>query len=139
MIREKVCLYLAWVLSCMITLGSLYLSEVRHLEPCSLCWYERLCLFPLTIFLGVALYKSFFRVFSYVVAFPVLGLLFSALHIAFQEIPRFHPKVCSSAVSCAIKHPIGLGVISMPMVAFITFLLILVILYVGRPKQPKQL
>ena len=135
MIKEKLCLYLAWILSCTITLASLYLSEIKHIEPCSLCWYERLSLFPLTIFLGVALYKSFFSVFSYVIAFPALGLIVSALHIALQEIPSFHPKVCSSAVSCAIKHSIGLGAISIPMVAFATFLILVVLLCVGKPRQ----
>jgi disulfide bond formation protein DsbB len=134
--KEKLCLYLAWVICCLTTLGSLYLSELKHLEPCSLCWYQRLSLFPLVILLAVALYKNFLKIFPYVIAFPVMGLLFSGFHIAMQEIPGFHPiKVCSTNLSCASKQSIGLGPISAPMLAFLTFLVIMILLFAGRQKK----
>lgn len=136
MLKQKTCLYLAWVVSFVISLGSLYLSELKHLEPCSLCWYERLSLFPLVILLGVAVYKDFLNIFPYVIAFPVVGLLFSGFHVAMQEIPGFHPiKVCSTTLSCATKQSIGLGFISPPMIAFGTFLILMILIIMGKPKK----
>ena len=136
MLKEKTCLYLAWLIACIISLASLYLSELKHLEPCVLCWYERLSLFPVVILLGVALYKNFWDIFPYAIAFPVIGLLLSGFHIAMQEIPGFHPiKVCSATMSCSTKQSIGLGFITPPMVAFLTFLVIVILLYIGKPKK----
>lgn len=125
----KIYLYLAWLLACIMTLGSLYVSLVTHREPCTLCWYQRICTFPLTIFLAVALYKNFLAVLPYVALFPLGGLLISSFHIALQEIPGFRPfKVCSSSVSCAIKEAIGLGPITPPMLTFLGSFLILLFL-----------
>lgn len=136
MLKEKICLYLAWITACIVSLGSLYLSELKRLAPCSLCWYERMCLFPLIILLGVAVYKGFVNIFSYVIAFPVIGFLFSAFHVAIQEIPGFHPiKVCSSNLSCTTKQSIGLGFISPPMIACFAFLILIILLCIGKPKK----
>lgn len=134
--KGKISLYLAWVLACLLMLGSLYINFIEHKEPCTLCWYERLCLFPLTIILGVALYQHFLHIFPYAITFPVAGLVFSGFHIALQEIPGFHPfKVCSSAVSCAVKESIGLGWVSPPMIVFVGSLLILILLCTSRSKM----
>jgi|GEM_PF-5974722 len=50
------CLYVAWAVSVVATLGSPYFSEVRHLLPCTLCWYQRIGMYSLAVILGVALY-----------------------------------------------------------------------------------
>ena len=44
---------LAWIVSLVATLGSLYLSEVSHFPPCTLCWLQRIAMYPLVIVLGV--------------------------------------------------------------------------------------
>ena len=36
-------------------LGSLFFGEVMKLPPCTLCWYQRICLFPLVVILATAL------------------------------------------------------------------------------------
>ena len=47
-------LFYGFLLSIIGTLSSLYLSEVKDLEPCKYCWFERIFLFPLVfIFLLV--------------------------------------------------------------------------------------
>ncbi len=42
-------LFACWLLVSGATLGSLFLSEVMELPPCSLCWYQRVFMFPLPI------------------------------------------------------------------------------------------
>ena len=37
----------AWLQAVIATTGSLYFSEVMHLSPCTLCWYQRLMMYPL--------------------------------------------------------------------------------------------
>jgi disulfide bond formation protein DsbB len=135
MSKEKIYLYLAWVLACIMMLSSLYLNLIQHREPCTLCWYERMCVFPLTIILGVALYQNFLSIFAYVIAFPVFGILFSGFHIALQEIPNFRPfRVCSSTVSCATKESIGLGFISPPMLVCTGCILLIILLSCSKSR-----
>mgnify|MGYP000675204122 CR=1 FL=1 len=37
----------AFVVATTATLGSLYLSEVVHLIPCTFCWYQRIAMYPI--------------------------------------------------------------------------------------------
>lgn len=114
-------LYLAWVISCCILLGSLYFSEVKHFTPCSLCWYQRIALFPLVILLGIAVYKNETSIVCYAYPFPCFATLISGYQILMQEFPSFAPiHVCSQDTigSCFIKEPISLGFITLPMLAF---------------------
>lgn len=113
-------LYLAWVISCCILLGSLYFSEVKHFTPCSLCWYQRIALFPLVILLGIALYKNETSIVSYAYPFPFFAILISGYQVLIQEFPYFAPlHVCSQDAmgSCFIKEPVSLGFITLPMLA----------------------
>lgn len=36
---SQLALYVAWLVSVVATLGSLYFSEIRGFVPCELCWY----------------------------------------------------------------------------------------------------
>ena len=48
-------LLLAWLTSLASTLGSFLFSEVMQLQPCLLCWYQRIAMFPLVLVLGIGL------------------------------------------------------------------------------------
>ena len=58
-------LYAAWVVSLIATLGSLYFSEIRQFNPCILCWFQRICMYPLAVILGVAALTGDLRVRRY--------------------------------------------------------------------------
>lgn len=36
----------SWAVSIIATFGSLYFSEVKHYEPCDLCWLQRIFMYP---------------------------------------------------------------------------------------------
>src|SRR3954449_3294771 len=42
-------LWIAWAIALTATLGSLYFSEIAHFEPCRLCWFQRICMYPLAV------------------------------------------------------------------------------------------
>src|SRR5262245_58382863 len=46
---------LAWIVATVATLGSLYYSEIANFVPCRLCWYQRICMYPLAVILLVGL------------------------------------------------------------------------------------
>src|SRR5688500_635119 len=57
---------LAFFIALFATFGSLFLSEIAHLVPCKLCWYQRICMYPLTVILGIAALKNDLNVKRYV-------------------------------------------------------------------------
>ena len=56
---KKIALPLAALITTTSMLGSLYFSEIVNYKPCRLCWYQRAAMYPLAIFLIVAVFKKF--------------------------------------------------------------------------------
>ena len=48
-------LFAAWAMGLVATLGSLFFAEVMKLPPCSLCWYQRIAMYPLVVILTVGI------------------------------------------------------------------------------------
>jgi len=125
MFIRKYGLYSAWLLVTLGTMGSLYFSEIKNFEPCHLCWYQRIALFPLLIILGIATYRGFLGISRYVLPQIIAGFLFALYQIAIQEIPGWNPiDMCGSGPSCSEKLSIGLGPITIPMLSALGFFLI---------------
>jgi disulfide bond formation protein DsbB len=129
MLIQKYGLYFAWLLSTVAMMGSLYFSEMKHLEPCHLCWYQRITLFPLFILLGIATYRGFLGIAPYLLPQTLIGFLLALYQVAIQEIPGWIPiDMCGAGPSCTEKISIGLGPITIPMLSALAFFLISVIL-----------
>lgn len=118
-------LLLGWVTAIIAVLGSLYFSEVLHYVPCTLCWYQRILMYPLAVFLGVAFYHQDTRVAHYVLPLSILGIIVSGYHIALQNVPALQKfEVCSAGVPCSQDYINMLGFITIPVLAFVAFVII---------------
>ena len=132
-------LYFAWLIACLALLGSLYFSEVQELQPCYLCWFERVCIYPLAIILGMALYRNFFAIIPYALPLAITGLIFAGYQVAIQEIPGWEPiDVCGAGPSCSSKTFIGLGPITLPMLSLGAFVLMTYLLIRAYRKSKQQ-
>ena len=127
-------LYAAWLVAVAATAGSLYFSEVRLFAPCSLCWYQRILMYPLVIVLGVASYRQDRSVVYYALPLSVLGGGVSVFHYLEQKVPGFStPSICRMGVPCTQEYINWLGFITIPFLALVAFTLItLVLLGVAR-------
>lgn len=74
-------LFAAWVLSLGATIGALFIGEVMGQEPCTLCWYQRILMFPLTIVFGIALLRNDVRIWIYALPLSALGAVIAAYHM----------------------------------------------------------
>lgn len=118
-------LLLAWIAALIATLGSLYFSEVLHFIPCTLCWYQRIFMYPLAIILGVAFYRNDYGIFRYTLPLSIIGMLISGYHIALQKVPYLQQfEMCKSGVPCSKDYLNWLGFITIPMMAFTAFVII---------------
>src|SRR4051795_2505719 len=72
---------MAWVVAILATVGSLYFSEIAHYEPCRLCWFQRIAMYPLVVVVfGLALRRDGRNALLYALAMPVVGAGVSIYH-----------------------------------------------------------
>jgi disulfide bond formation protein DsbB len=130
-------LLVAWIAAIVATLGSLYFSEVMHFIPCTLCWYQRIFMYPLAIILGVAVYRNDKGIFRYALPLSIIGMLIAGYHTLLQKIPYLQQfEMCTSGVPCSKDYINWLGFITIPLLALIAFTIITVSLIIlARSKK----
>jgi disulfide bond formation protein DsbB len=122
---KRYSLYLAWVVSLAAVCGSLFFSEIMLFEPCKLCWFQRIFMYPLVILLGIACYKNDTRLAPYLLPFSMIGGCISLFHYAEQKIPALAKMLpCTAGIPCNGQYINWLGFITIPFLALIAFLLI---------------
>ncbi|MDT3424771.1 disulfide bond formation protein DsbB [Paenibacillus forsythiae] len=127
------CLYLAWLVALVATAGSLYLSEVLKYEPCKLCWFQRIFMYPQVFLLGIATYRGDRRVIPYVLPLCAAGGSISLYHYAEQKIPALGSVIpCTVGVPCSKDYLNFFGFITIPLLALTAFTLIFLLLWNGR-------
>jgi len=115
---------LAFVVAVLATAGSLYYSEIAHYTPCELCWYQRICMYPLTVVLGVALLRRDDRGGLYALPLAVAGLGVSIYHYQLQMFPE-QGSSCDTVAPCTFQWVDTLGFMSIPFMAGCGFLAVI--------------
>ncbi|MBM7607350.1 disulfide bond formation protein DsbB [Lysinibacillus composti] len=119
----------AWIVSIIAMTGSLFFSEKMGFIPCTLCWYQRILMYPLVIFLGIAFYRNDRDIFKYILPLSVIGIVISGYHYALQKIPSLHEfSTCTNGVPCSGQYINWLGFITIPFLAFVAFTFITVMM-----------
>lgn len=122
--KNMVLLTVAWVAAIVATLGSLYFSEIRHFVPCTLCWFQRIFMYPMAVLLGVAMYYRDLRIARYTFILSVIGGSISVYHILLQNFPSIFHDACSVGVPCSGKYINWFGFVSIPVLALTAFVII---------------
>lgn len=109
-------------LALIATLGSLYFSEIRGYEPCELCWYQRIIMYPIVVISGIAIYQKNARIALTTLVFSVIGVMTSGYHYAIQKIDFFGERAPECGlVSCTGEYINYLGFITIPFLALVAF------------------
>ena len=125
--RMENSLILIWTVSLVATLGSLYFSEVRGYEPCTLCWYQRILMYPIVLISGIALFQKNVKIALTTAIFSIIGGSISLYHYGLQKISILsdNAPACGN-VSCTGQYINYLGFITIPFLALTAFLIILI-------------
>jgi disulfide bond formation protein DsbB len=123
---ENIMLFM-WSVAFAATLGSLYFSEVRQYEPCELCWYQRILMYPLVLILGVAYAQKNAKIALTTLVFSIIGGCISLYHYSIQKL-SFMQDVAPACgrVPCTGQYINYLGFITIPFLALIAFILIII-------------
>ena len=119
------------------TVGSLIYSEVAQFEPCNLCWYQRMFIYPQVILLGIALFKKDSRIVDYILGLSIVGGVIAAYHY-FIQITQTGGTLCSAlegSTSCITIFFIEYGYITIPFMSLVTLSLIIVIMVAKKIRK----
>lgn len=129
-------LWLAFAVAATASLGSLYLSEIAHLIPCALCWYQRIAMYPIAVILLIAAIRRDHGIRIYAATLAGIGAVIAAYHRLVQAFPELDSGTCSVGVPCTAAWFEVYGFITIPYMALSGFLLILALLWVDRVNSP---
>ncbi|MBA6338068.1 MULTISPECIES: disulfide bond formation protein B [unclassified Colwellia] len=123
-------LFSVWVLATISTLASLFFSEVVKLPVCSLCWYQRIAMYPLVVILPMALFPFDAKVTRYASVLVLFGWLTALFHVLLVAgyIPK-SAQPCVQDIPCSETHLNVFGFLNMPMMSLLTFSLMALLLF----------
>jgi disulfide bond formation protein DsbB len=125
-------LWIAFLVAATSTGGSLYFSEVANFEPCRLCWFQRVAMYPLSVILLVAAIRRDRAVRWYVGPLAAIGALVSTYHHLLEWFPSLEGGSCGFGPPCSAIWFRELGFVTLSLMALCGFVAILA-LVVPRP------
>lgn len=129
---------LAWPAILVATIGgtliSLLYSEYYGFIPCSLCWLQRIALYPQTLFAVMAIRTKehiYFPLYS--IALSVFGLLVALYHYVEQMLPKgasstsILPCLADGSGDCAVRVINEFGFVTFPFLSAVIFAFLIVL------------
>jgi disulfide bond formation protein DsbB len=131
-------LFGCWLVVSVATLGSLFLDKALGIEPCSLCWYQRIFMYPLVLILLMGLQPLDRRVSRYALPLAFLGWNTAIYHLLiYVGIVPESLRPCGRGPSCAQDELDLFGFVNIPMLSLLAFSVVigLLLLFMKRTKQ----
>jgi len=138
-------LWAAFLVSAIATGGSLFFSLVANFPPCELCWYQRICMYPLALLSLFAAVHGDYSLARYLLPFPVIGAGVSVYHLLVENHVVGQSQQCliSAPGGCAVKWINEFGYVTIPTLALTGFVLLIELLSLaaagGSTESPSTL
>jgi disulfide bond formation protein DsbB len=138
---ERKALLIAFAVSFLATLGSLIYSDIIGYDPCKLCWFQRIFMYPQVILFGIAAYKNNLDMKIYGLVLSIIGGAIALFHYIGQL--GFNPfglecLAIGYSASCAKNFVLQFGYVTIPMMALSAFVLIILTLCIKTSPQSSQ-
>ena len=122
------------VVSSLALLLSLFYSQIAGFEPCTLCWWQRIFIYPQVIIFAVALYHKTVRGHFDLVATTTslfLSIIGGLIALYQYYAQMFNPDLISTCavtgVSCSKLFFLSFGFITIPFMSLVSFILLVVL------------
>ena len=125
-------LVLAFILALAAVSGSLFYSEIAGYEPCKLCWFQRIFMYPQVFLFGLALYKKDRGIAPYSLLLSIIGAVIAAYHYLLQLdiAPSLPCSAVGYSVSCSQVFVMNFGYITIPLMSLTVFSLIAMLMFI---------
>jgi len=119
-------LWAAFIVAALATGGSLFFSEIAGFVPCDLCWFQRICMYPLSLLTLFAASHADYKVARYLLPIPIVGACVSVYHLLIENNAISEPSSCRiGGAGCAVKWINEFGYVTIPTLALTGFLLLI--------------
>ena len=117
-------LRISFLLALAGTLGSLYFSEFMKFPPCTLCWYQRIFMYPLVFIFAVGLWREDRSVWTYALPLSLAGLAIAGYHnLLYYGFISEGLVPCTKDLSCTTRQLELFGFITIPLMSLVGFLM----------------
>jgi disulfide bond formation protein DsbB len=131
-------IFICWMIASVSTLGSLFFSEIMEFPPCSLCWYQRIFMFPLVFILLAGLFPFDKNIIKYALPMALTGWGFAFYHyLVYSKIIPKSLQPCAQGVSCSETYLDLFGFLTIPMLSLISFSTIVTFLLILKRRLYK--
>lgn len=123
--------FACWLIAAAALLGSLFLDRVLGYEPCVMCWYQRIFMYPLVPVLLAGLFPLDRAVIRYALPLASLGWATAFYHLLLQAgiiSERLQP--CDESGSCADIDLVLFGFLTIPLLSLLAFTAIVALLVI---------
>lgn len=110
-------------------IGSLFYSELAGFPPCSLCWYQRIFIYPQIILLGGALIWRDRSVARYILPLSVIGAIIAIYnsYLQYGGSPFIPCGTDPTAIDCAQRLVFEFGYVTIPLMSLTAFILLILL------------
>jgi len=124
----------SFIVALMAMTGSLFYSDIAHYEPCVLCWYQRIFMYPLVLLFYIAFIRKESVIYAYTTPMAIIGGALALYHYLLQiGVTTIAPcKAVGYSVSCTEYFSMTFGYVTIPMMAFGAFGLILALRFADK-------
>lgn len=133
-IVTKHAMLFAWIIALVATLGSLFFSEYAGYNPCKLCWFQRIAMYPLIVMLGLPLLQRERKIPSTAFTLAALGIVLAGYHYLLQlgVAPELPCSAVGYSASCSERFVMNYGYITIPLMSFTAFATILTLAWASK-------
>ena len=127
----------AFVVALSAMLGALFIGEVLGQMPCTLCWYQRIAMFPLVPILGLSLWRGDGMARAYALPLALAGLALAGWHSGLYAgvLPAPIVPCTEGGPPCTGEAQMILG-LPIPYLSLAAFAAIIVCLILPKGRRP---
>lgn len=123
---------LSFITALSAVIGSMIYSNVVGYEPCELCWWQRIFIYPQAILFLIAWIKKDRKIFTYTIWLAILGALVGTYH-SFINLGGHSPLPCAAeGAACAKVFVFEYGYITIPMMSLTISAFLILIALISR-------
>jgi len=129
-------LWIGFFVALLASALTLFYSDVLGIAACSLCWWQRIFLYPQIFIFAIAAWKKDSAAALYSIALSTVGAAV-ALYQHFLQMGVVSAQPCSAIpeTDCAARFLFEFGYITFPLMSFSLFVFLIVLMLFVRPRS----
>ena len=131
--------FLCFLIASIASLGSFFFSEVMKFIPCSMCWYQRIFMYPLVFIFSINMLCPDKEVVKYSLPLVLIGFIISIYHnlLMWDIIPETIVP-CVSGVPCSTVYINWFDFITIPLLSLSAYSSIFILLLILKRKYKNE-